>query len=96
MSFREKREERRRRDNEILKQMQEGVTDEAFREDPAGTEPAGEEKKAARSSADPALRKVAGYSPMTDEQIRKVKLILWPILFVIAVIVLLAARGAFG
>ena len=97
MTLKEKRAARRAEENEILKQMRDAAgAGKAPAEDPAGPDTAAREKEAGSPSADPSLRKVAGYTPMTDEQIRKTKLILWPIVFVIAVIVYLATHGYFG
>ena len=97
MSLKEKRAARRAEENEILKQMRDAAeAGKAPAEEPAGPNPAAKENAAGSPSADPSLRKVAGYTPMTDEQIRKTRLILWPVIFVIAVIVYLATHGYFG
>ena len=106
MSFKEKREARRARENEILKQMAE---ENAVREDGKAVENAAAEesreaegeaaadaptsedaKKPADNAAGPS------YTPMTDEQIKKVRLILWPILFVIAILVYFLTRSCKG
>ena len=47
-------------------------------------------KKPADNAAGPS------YTPMTDEQIKKVRLILWPILFVIAILVYFLTRSCKG
>ncbi len=99
MSLREKRQARRAEENEILKQMRDAAGETpagSAAEEPAGQAASAKNKEAGGKYVDPSLRPTGGYQPLTDEQIRKTKLILWPILFVIAVIVYLATRGYFG
>ena len=110
MSLKEKREARRARENEILRQMAE---ENAVREDGEAVENAGAENAAAEETreAEGAVKEAAeaedakkpadnaagpSYTPMTDEQIRKVRLILWPILFVIAILVYFLTRSCKG
>ncbi len=105
MSLREKREARRARENEILKQMAE---ENAVREDGKAAENAAAEESreaegAVKETAEAeGMKKPAdnaagpSYTPMTDEQIKKVRLILWPILFVIAILVYFLTRSCKG
>ncbi len=101
MSLREKREARRARENEILKQMAEAnaVAEEQAEKAATATDEAAEPTAdAAASAAKKPADETAGpsYTPMTDEQIRKVRLILWPILFVIAILVYFLTRSCKG
>lgn len=117
MSLKEKREARRARENEILKQMAE---ENAVREDGGAVEDAVEEVREAEAAAQEVTADSAAeagatgdatatsakkpadnaagpsYTPMTDEQIKKVRLILWPILFVIAILVYFLTRSCKG
>ena len=106
MSLREKREARRARENEILKQMAE---ENAVREDGKAVENAAAEESreaegeaAADAATSEGMKKPAdetagpSYTPMTDEQIRKVRLILWPILLVAAILVYFLMRSCKG
>ena len=74
MSLREKKALRRQEENEILKKMAEKAPEKET----------GQSEKDANSQEG---AKAPGYTPMTDEQIKKVRLILWPILLAAALIV---------
>ncbi len=105
MSLREKREARRARENEILKQMAEanavredgGAVENAAAEESREAEGAVKEAAEAEDAKKPADNAAGpSYTPMTDEQIKKVRLILWPILFVIAILVYFLTRSCKG
>ncbi len=110
MSLREKREARRAQENEILKQMAEenavredggaveGVAEEVREAEATAQEAAADSAAAAAEGMKKPADNAAGpsYTPMTDEQIKKVRLILWPILFVIAILVYFLTRSCKG
>ena len=97
MTGKEKRAARREEEQRILRQMTEKSLEEDEGERGVFTEEAAPDKAASAPSPRSNNEKaVGGYTPMTDEQIKKVRLVLWPILLIIALLVYLSTHGFFS